>query len=86
MSVTYRATGASLCRRVLVHCLSVLCPCGSFVGVAKAEGGHTGIEPRAFRMQSECDTTTPCALVTSKQLQHCLCTVRAWEQGGPPRK
>ncbi len=40
--VTYRATGASLCRRVLAHCLSVLCPCGSFVGVAKAEGGRTG--------------------------------------------
>ena len=25
--------------------------------------GHTGVEPRAFRMQSGCDTTTPCARV-----------------------
>ena len=32
-----------------------------------------GIEPRAFRMQSGCDTTTPCALCSScNQAEHVL--------------
>ena len=32
-----------------------------------------GIEPRAFRMRSGCDTTTPCALCsTCKQAEHVL--------------
>jgi hypothetical protein len=64
-------------------CMSPFCvgpACCGFLGAARVHNMDTlGIEPRASRMLSGCDTTTPCApmLLREGRLLHAQCPLCA---------